>query len=111
MIKSLPEKSRRPMFDSWVRKIPWRTKWQPIQVFLPGKSHGWKSLEFYSPWGHKESDTNEQLTTSISLHVYYISTCTIYIYIYVYKILRRDGKNTQKNCTQKIFTTQIITML
>ena len=36
----------------------------PLQypVFLPGKSHGQKSLVGYSPWGHKQSDTNEQLT-------------------------------------------------
>ena len=31
-------------FDPWVRKIPWRRKWQPTTVFLPGESHGWRSL-------------------------------------------------------------------
>ena len=31
---------RRCRFDPWVWKIPWRRKWQPIPVFLPGKSHG-----------------------------------------------------------------------
>jgi len=31
-------------------------KWQPIPVFLPGKSHGQRSMAGYSPWGHKESD-------------------------------------------------------
>ena len=35
---------------------PWRRKWQPTPVFLPGKSHGQRSLTRYSPWGHKESD-------------------------------------------------------
>ena len=44
-------------FDPWVRKIPWRRKWQPTPVFLPGKSQGQRSLAGYSPWGHKESDT------------------------------------------------------
>ena len=34
----------------------WRRKWQPTPVFLPGESHGQKSLVGYSPWGHKESD-------------------------------------------------------
>ena len=29
-------------------------KWQPTPVLLPGKSHGWRSLISYSPWGHKE---------------------------------------------------------
>ena len=31
---------RRPSFDPWVGKIPWRTAWHPIPVFLPGKSQG-----------------------------------------------------------------------
>ena len=35
---------RRHRFDPWVRKIPWRRKWQPTPVFLPGKSHGQRSL-------------------------------------------------------------------
>ena len=39
--------------------IFWRRKWQPPPVLLPGKSHGWRSLVGYSPWGHKESDTTE----------------------------------------------------
>ena len=46
-------------FDSWVRKIPWRRKWQSTPVLLPGKSHGQKSLVGYSPWGRKELDTTE----------------------------------------------------
>ena len=40
----------------WVGKIPWRRKWQPTPVFLPGKSHGQKSLAGYSPKGAKELD-------------------------------------------------------
>ena len=47
--------------------ISWRRKWQPTAVFLPGKSHGQRSLEGYSPWGHNESDPTEQLTLSLSL--------------------------------------------
>ena len=39
----------------------WRRKWQPTPVFLPGKSHGLRILVGYSPWGHKESDTTEQI--------------------------------------------------
>ena len=50
---------RRPGFDPWVRKIPRRRKWQPTSVFLPGESHGRRSLVGYSPWGLKESDTTE----------------------------------------------------
>ena len=37
-------------------------------VFLPGESHGQKSLAGYSPWGRKESDTTEQLTLSFFFH-------------------------------------------
>ena len=44
---------RRPEFDPWGRKISWRRKWQPTAVFLPGKSHGWRSLVGYHPWGHR----------------------------------------------------------
>ena len=42
--------------------IPWRRKWQPIPVFLPGEFHGQRSLAGYSPWGRTESDTTERLT-------------------------------------------------
>ena len=52
---------RRPGFDPWSGKIPWRRKWQPTPVFLPGESHGWRSLVGCSPRGHKESDTTERL--------------------------------------------------
>ena len=38
-------------FDVWLRKIPWRRKWQPTPVFLPGKSHGQRSLVDCSSWG------------------------------------------------------------
>ena len=51
----------RPGFDPWVRKILWRRKWQPTPVLLPGKSYGQRRVVGYSPWGHKESDTTEQI--------------------------------------------------
>ena len=57
------KKPRTYGFDPWVRKIPWRRKWQPTPVFLPGKSQGQRSLEGYNPWGQKESDTTEWLKT------------------------------------------------
>ena len=59
--KESTSQCRRPKFNSWVGNIPWRRKWQPIPVFFPGKSHGQRSLVGYSPWGHKELDTTEQL--------------------------------------------------
>ena len=59
---------RRPGFDPWVRKIPWRREWQPTPVFLPGEFHGKRSLVGYSPWGHKELDTTDWLWLTISPH-------------------------------------------
>ena len=44
---------KRHKFDPWVGKTPWRRKWQPTPVFLPGKSHGRRSLAGYSPWGRR----------------------------------------------------------
>ena len=44
---------RRHRFDPWVRKILWRRKLKPTLVFLPGKSHGQRSLEGYSLRSHK----------------------------------------------------------
>ena len=45
--------------DPWVGKIRWRRAWQPIPVFLPGKSHGQRSLAGYSPQRRKELDMTE----------------------------------------------------
>ena len=54
---------RRHGFDPWPGKIPWRKKWQPTPVFLPGKHHGQRSLAGYRPWDHKQSDMTEWLST------------------------------------------------
>ena len=40
-------------------KIPWRRKWQPTPVFLPGELHGQRSFTGYSPWGGRESDMTD----------------------------------------------------
>jgi len=47
--------------------MPWRREWQPTPVFLPGESHGQRSLAGYNPWGHKESDTIEVTEHSTAL--------------------------------------------
>ena len=46
-------------FKPWVGKIPWRRAGQPTPVFLPGESHGQRSLVGYSPRGCKELDMIE----------------------------------------------------
>ena len=51
----------------------WRMEWQPTPVFLPGESHGLRSLAGYSPWGPKKLDMTEQLAFSLfscALHIY-----------------------------------------
>ena len=59
-----------PGFNPWVGKIPWRRKWQPSPVLLPGKSRGWRSLVGYSPWSHRELDSTEQLDFHFHFHVW-----------------------------------------
>ena len=44
---------RRPGFDPWVGKIPWRREWLPTPVFLPEEFPGQRSLVGYSPWGRR----------------------------------------------------------
>ena len=55
----------RHKLNPWVRKIPWKKPWQLTPAFLPGESHGKKSLAVYSLWDHRESDTTDQLTLSL----------------------------------------------
>ena len=62
-------KHKRFGFDPWVRKIPWRRAWQPTPVFLPGESHGQRSLGGCSPWGRKKLDTTERLSTHAHMFI------------------------------------------
>ena len=50
---------KRHGFNPWVGKIPWRRKWPPAPVFLPGKSRVRRSLVGYSPIGSEDSDMAE----------------------------------------------------
>ena len=51
VVKNLPRRGRE--FSLWVEKISWSRKWQPTPMFLPGKSHGQRSLVGSSPWDRK----------------------------------------------------------
>ena len=62
---------KRRGFHPWARKIPCRRKWQPTPVFLPGKPHGQRSLEGYSPWDRKECNTTKHARTD--------NDCSLYI--------------------------------
>ena len=85
--------------ETW--KIPSSRKWQPTSVSFSGKVHGQRSLAAYSPWGCKESDTTEWLSTTTSqwcrifpralLSQYYLNESTpklppglVYIVYYVF---------------------------
>ena len=61
VVKNLPA-MQKTQVQSWVGKIPWRRKW----LSMPVESHGQRSLEGYSPCGHKESDTTERIALSLS---------------------------------------------
>ena len=58
-VKNTPamQDMQRHRFNLCVGKIPWRREWLPTPIFLPGETHGQGSLEGYSPWDRKESDT------------------------------------------------------
>ena len=60
MVKSLPA-TQEIGFDHWVRKIPWRRKWQATPLFLPGKSHEQRTLARHSPCAHTVSDKTSDL--------------------------------------------------
>ena len=57
--------------QTWVRSLgrenPMEEEMEPSAVFLPGKSHGQRSLAGYSPWGHKESDMTEHVVVASAL--------------------------------------------
>ena len=60
---------KRQGFGPWVRKVPWRRAWRPPPVFLPGESHGQRSLVGQSPWGHTESDSPEAIHVAFGIHM------------------------------------------
>ena len=57
---------RTPRYNPWVRKTSWRREWLPSPVFLPGEFHGQGNLVVYIPWGRKEPDMTEPLSSSSS---------------------------------------------
>ena len=68
---------RRRGFDPWVGKVPWRRKWQPTPVFLPGEFHGQRSLADHSPRGCRiRSTIQHPCSEQRLLPVYSTSTVT-----------------------------------
>ena len=77
------------------RSIPWRRKWQPALVFLPGEFHGQRSLVGYRPWGHTESDTAEGLTHTHKINMH--ESILIWMNNWKNKWERRNTSLVQKN--------------
>ena len=72
---------KRHGFKPWLGKIPWRRAWQPTPEFLPGESHGQRSLVGHSPWSHKElamTEVTEQ-------------TCTLGVFLVLWAYFRPDN--------------------
>ena len=107
------KRRRRGGFNLWVEKIPWRGKWQPTPVFLPGKFHGQRILAGYSPWGRKESDMTESTHTHTHTHAHTVfktycvpATFTRYLAISTFKhlLLRNIPLKVQQQCTYELIT-------
>ena len=71
MVKNLPANAGDAEDSGWIPgKIPWRRKWQSTPVFLPGESHGQRSLVGYKSVSCKELDATEQLSTHTHTHTH-----------------------------------------
>ena len=79
-------KYKKPGFDLWVRKIPWRREWQSTPVFLPGEFHGRRSLAAYGPGGHKELDMTEGLT------LWLLSPSSLKARCYIWQAVSHENK-------------------
>ena len=90
VVKALPANAgdlKRCKFNPWVRKILWRRAWQPTPIFLPGESHGQRSLVGFSPWGHKKSDMTEatqkaHTTQFMHLFLHCFSQLTNFLFVF-----------------------------
>ena len=83
----------------------WRRQWHPTPVLLPGKSHGRRSIVGYNPWGHKESDTTEQLCfTSLPLSLAWVG---LYVHAHLIKntmgiFFSEESKERKELCDKAI---------
>ena len=80
--------------DSWVRKIPWRRKWQPTPLFLPGKCDGQRSPVSYSPQCRKEANTTERLNNNNiggDCIIYWLLENRWIFYVLIYVSFTDDG--------------------
>ena len=102
----------RHRFDPWVRKIPCRRAWQSTPVFLPGESHGQRSLVGYTgrPWGHTESDTSDlaQVGSSVLTLSHLFGFILWWIWTERIYLLFFYGKNLDANLNFEFSSSEII---
>ena len=90
-----------PRFHPWIGKIPWRWAWQLTPTFLPGESHGQRSLVGYSPQGPKESNIAEHVISLSHMYLYMYkhtrilnSFCNLLFYVSPYNALSHSYNNS-----------------
>ena len=92
-VKNLPAMQK--TCNSWLEKTPWRRAWQSTLVFLPGESHGQRSLVGYSPWGRRVGHNWSELSTPtlVQWSYFHLVCCKHTVNISI--------KNTAKYCAHK----------
>ena len=106
-VKNPPAMQERPWFNPWVRKIPWRRKWQPTPVFLPGKSHGQRSMVGYSPWSHKRAGhdlvtKHQQQSRPIPVQLFFVAV-VVFWFISFQNYLRNVRSTEQVQTMSLLF--------
>ena len=103
---------KRLEFNHWVGKIPWKRSWTPTPVFLPGKSHGQRSLARYTPEGCKELDMTEGAILECEVK-WALGSITMNkarggdgIPVELFRILRDDAVKVLHSICQQIWKTQ-----
>ena len=94
-------------FNPWVGKIPWRRKWQPTPIFLPGKSYWERSLVGYSPWCYKESDMIElhaRVRTHTHTHTLFLLFFSFNLYTIVRWLIHHSGTELEVSKSHFIFS-------
>ena len=87
-------------FDPWVGKSSWRRKWQPTPIFLPGKSHGQRSLVGYSPWGSERA--GHGWATEHSHHFRMSALTSLHLSRWCWRVLRLEFLMLHKFLTFEI---------
>ena len=94
---------KRCEFNPWVRRFPWRRRWQPTPVFLSGESNGQRSLAGYSPRSHKELDTTEQLSARAHTHTHTHTHTHIYTHTQ-YMLMQKYSSRIKEYKMNKVLT-------